>query len=776
MKGHRDIVPFVRPAAALLALCLLAAPMAATARQAMPPEGTPIERIEIRGAETTREGRIRAVMQLAEGEGFSAEALRRDLQAIADIGSYNPLTISVSTERSADEGLVLVVEVEENPRIASISFVGNVAFRSDRMTRELDFKVGDILPTAARASTARNIRRFYADGGFRSAIVRVNVTDAIDGEGVDVQVIINEGEKIRIRDLRIDGNSHFSDFRIRTWVANSGSWAIFRNYYDDRAFDDDLRLIEARYADAGFLDARARRGVFDYDQERAVVSPRIVIEEGPRYVLERVSFEGVTLFNEDEVQPLFAGRLGRPYNGDRMRQSVERLRVLYGNEGHVDARFEPRFLKDPGTGTVEVVIRVEEGRVVYVGNVRIQKDTYDYQFDLNALERFMDWTSPGVRDEALIREVRLQPGEKFRTADEVRTVERLRNLGFLQSARVRRVPTDDPAVDDVVVAVEQDPAAGYLGVTAGIGERSGPAVSFSYVNPNLFGEARVLRAGATVGRRLSSFSLGYLDRQWRDTNDSMEYQLYRDAESLRGWGYRTYGASAEYGTPFSEYVKGFLRLRVEQVRLVRRDQRLREPVDSYEVIALRPMLVRDRRDDRRWTTKGYLVSGGIETGYASGALLKFLHDLEWYQKLDEDADWVYAYAHRAGVQPYSASSIGITERFFLGGSGSLRGFAYRGVGPRDPGARSAVVGGTVMAIQRHELRHRFNKFLRGRVFLDAGIVEDGFDSWGSPRASAGVGVSVDLGVFVVDVDLGRPIAKRSRDRSQLVHFRVRSNF
>ena len=483
-----------------------------------------------------------------------------------------------------------------------------------------------------------------------------------------------------------------------------------------------------------------------------------------------------TLFNEAELRALIAPHLGKPYDGEKVRASIDAMRALYGNEGYVDAQFSPEFAKDRAASAVDLVIDVKENGVVYVGRVRVQKQTYNYEIDLNALESFMDWTAPGVKDEAIIREVRLQPGAKYRTADEVRSVERLRNLGFLKDATIRREPTGDPQVSDVVVEVEEDPAAGYLGVSAGVGERSGPAVTFSYVNPNLFGEARVLKAALTLGRRLSSFSIGYLDRQFRDSDDTFEWQAYRDSESYGEWGQRTYGASAEYGTPFSEYVRGYMRLRVEQVDLKRRDQDLREDMDSYWVVALRPMLVRDRRDNTRWTTKGYLVSGGIETGYADGALLKFLHDMEWYKSIDDESDWVYAYAHRAGVQPYRASSIGITERFYLGGSGSLRGFRYRGVGPKDKGEPDAIVGGTIMLAQRHELRHRFNKHLRGRAFVDAGIVEDAFYSWGAPRVGAGVGVSVDLGVFVVDVDFGAPVVKQSNDKTQVVHFRIRSNF
>src|SRR5690606_26373114 len=157
---------------------------------------------------------------------------------------------------------------------------------------------------------------------------------------------------------------------------------------------------------------------------------------------------------------------------------------------------------------------------------------------------------------------------------------------------------------------------------------------------------------------------------------------------------------------------------------MREDQDIAEDMGSYGVYAVRGMVVRDMINDRRWPTKGYKVSGGIEPGFAQNSYIKFLHSLEVARALDRQENWVYYYGHNAGLMPNDAERIGISERFFIGGTSTIRGFQPHGIGPRDENEHDVHVGGVTMLTQRHELRRRFARYLSGRLFLDAGVLED----------------------------------------------------
>lgn len=757
----------------LLLAILVTGPVAAL--QPFPPDGTAITDVIVEGTERTEPSRIEAVMELKRGTPFRRDAQRRDMQTIADLGYYNPLTISMTTEDSSG-GVILRVRVDENPVVDRITLLGNVKFKRDRLLRELDFAEGDILPLAAKSRTSRNLRNYYAKGGYKSTTVRVSVEAAEEEGHVNVSILIDEGEKIKIKDLKVTGNKHISDFRISTSVLNSGSWLFFRNYYDDEAFDDDLRTVESMYRDAGYLDARAQRGEFEYDSGKAQVTPEIVVTEGPRYRVERVESSGNYLITETEITEAFKGMIGRNFDGKRFGTALRNVYHLYGEQGYADAQIDADFVKNPETGKVIVQLDIAENDIVYVGQIIIKKNTYDYEVDLNALERFVDWTSPGVKSEAVLAEVTLEPGERYDTREEQRTIRRLRNLGIFKNVNIEREPTVDPQVSNVVVDVEQDPNAGYIAITGGIGQVSGFAVGVSYVNPDLFGKARVLKANATLGSRVQTFNIGYLDRHFQDSDNSLELSLYYDRVRFHGIGQHIHGASVEYGIPLGEYNTLLIRPRGEHVNLTGDPGDLEEDLDSYWVGAVRTLFVRDLRNDRRWTTRGYRASAGVEIGAAREFMTKFLTDFDWYTPLDDPEDWVYRFRNSFAVQPYDADHVGFSERFFLGGRSSLRGFRVHGVGPVDEQEHDVFTGGSTVWSQSHELRHRFTDFLAGRVFVDIGMLNEQPMHFGTLRASSGVGASFDVGAFVVDVDAGFPIQTRGEDEKQLFSFSLRSNF
>ncbi|MEQ8819747.1 MAG: outer membrane protein assembly factor [Sumerlaeia bacterium] len=767
----------------LIGFALLAAAVPLAARQ-LPLEGEPIADVEIRGLDRYPEANVLQVMELDAGDAFSGAALRRDLDAIVGLGVFDPLSLRAESEANAQGETVLVIVVRENPVVNSIGFIGNVKYSSDRLRRELDFKEGDILPAAVRTTAARNIRRFYEGGGYKGAEVSVRVREA-EGEasGADVTITIDEGRKIQIKDLIIRGNSAIPDWRLKPALTNSGSWLIFKNYYDENAFEDDLRMVERKYADKGYLDAKATADDPIYDEDEAKISPVIVVEEGPRYRVRDVEIAGNALFGDEEVRKPFAPMIGDVFDGEETREAFAKLRRLYGDQGYIDAKVDGTFVRHPEDGSVTIDVEIVEGAQVFVGDIRVQKPDYsDVPPPTNPIARFLESTSPGVTNEAIMREVQLEPGDVWRDKEERRSVQRLRRLGFFRDVRVRRVPTEDPRINDAVVEVEEDATAGYFGVSAGVGERSGPAITLSYDNPNLLGDARDLSIYGTVGRRSSGFGISYLDRYLGDSENSLRLRAYRDAARFDGIGERIYGTSGELGVPmeqfgpFDEYWTSFIRLRLEQVNLIRRDQDLESPVDGYHVAALRTMLRRDIRNDLRWPTEGYTVAGGFETGYADGFLLKALHDFEWYKALDDEEDWVYAYEHTVGLMPYDIDDIGYTERFFLGGTSTLRGFEARGIGPTDRGDDSTHIGGATSVAQSHELRRRFNRYFAGRVFVDAGVLENDPLEWGTPRVGTGVGVTFNAGPAVVDFDLAAPVVREDDDEPQVFHFRLRGGF
>jgi outer membrane protein insertion porin family len=762
-----------------LALALLAAvPIAARALVALadpPPDGTVISEVRIEGLTRVPTGELTRVMELRAGAGFRRDALRSDLQAIANTGKVDPVSIAADYQVQPDGRVAVIITARENPTLRRLQVIGNVYFSEAQLKAEIDYKEGDILPAAARTIVIQSLRGFYSRGGYKN--VRVDVTtekDPDDPTLVDMLVTVDEGERIRIDDLIFRGNTFHSSVYLRTRVMNSGSWLIFDNWFDDRAFDDDLRTVEAVYRSSGFLDVTARRGEFIYSAEKAEVSPVIEIREGPRYRVKAIDVRGAAAFTKAEIDAVFAPLVGDYHNGRKFEEAVSAVRKMYGDQGYIDVQIDSRVEKEPETGLATWVVTIAEGGIITVGEVTANMERYAFDIELGGVEKLVNHFSPGTKTETVLREVRLRPGEKYRTADEARTVERLKNLGIFEEVSVRRKPTADPNVQDAEIVTRDRHVGGFFVASLAYGEQSGPALTLGYVNPNLYGEADRFSVRATVGERTRNVRIGYYDRYIGDSDWSYEFTAFRDFERYRVYSQRTYGLWNEFGDRWNDDTTALYRVRLEHTKFRNVRGNPRYDFDSYYTIAGRFRLVQDKVDDIRYPTRGYRIGGAVEGGYADGPLTKFTHEYDRYFHLGRQ--WVYMYGHTVGVSPFDADEFGLGERFFVGGSSTLRGFRPREVGPRDPDERRLAIGGATRLTQRHEIRYPFTRFMYGRVFTDAAILDKDAFSVDRPRAASGFGVNADLGPVILDVDLGFAWLKRSSDRTRVLSFRVGSDY
>jgi translocation and assembly module TamA len=104
--------------------------------------------------------------------------------------------------------------------------------------------------------------------------------------------------------------------------------------------------------------------------------------------------------------------------------------------------------------------------------------------------------------------------------------------------------------------------------------------------------------------------------------------------------------------------------------------------------------------------------------------------------------------------------IAPSRRFYAGGGGSVRGFGYQELGPRDP-VFDDPIGGRSLAEFALEARIRVGNF--GIVpFVDAGnIYTSELPKLDDLRFGAGIGVRYHSRFGPIRVDVGTPIDRRS---------------
>src|SRR5690606_25869223 len=92
--------------------------------------------------------------------------------------------------------------------------------------------------------------------------------------------------------------------------------------------DDDVAALRRYYQDHGFFDVRiGRKLIVSPDQREMMV--QFLIEEGPRYVIEKISFEGNQKVSEAELRQKLKLVEGRPYDANALQRDVRQVVRAY---------------------------------------------------------------------------------------------------------------------------------------------------------------------------------------------------------------------------------------------------------------------------------------------------------------------------------------------------------------------------------------------------------------------------------------------------------------
>jgi outer membrane protein assembly factor BamA len=184
---------------------------------------------------------------------------------------------------------------------------------------------------------------------------------------------------------------------------------------------------------------------------------------------------------------------------------------------------------------------------------------------------------------------------------------------------------------------------------------------------------------------------------------------------------------------------------------------------------------RDTTDNPLLPSRGSAIGFGYERAGTFGGAYnfdKFSADATAYYTLSEDLldrKTILSTRVRAG---WVNGETPFFERFYGGGSGSIRGFRYRGVSPRS-GPDDDPIGGAFSLTGGAELGFPLaGETLRGVIFADVGTVERDLRI-GTIRSSVGFGVRLTLPIFgqiPLALDFGFPISKDRRDDTQIISF------
>ena len=731
---------------------LLAILAVAAAGQAAPPADVPdgllVARVEFAGVVSISEAYLRRAVQTREGQTFQRAQLEADVRELLRTRKF--LNVYANTALEAGQVVVTFV-VDEKPAIEGVLLSGNERVK-DKDLYPLVPSPGQPLDRYEVDRSREELLRKYREKGYYYATVELD-QQALEQERRLVYRI-TEGPRVRVRKILFEGADAFSPARLQSEVQTKTYVWIFRTgAFNDEQAASDAAALEQFYRREGFLDVRVGYRLEFAGVDRSDLTVVFVVEEGPRYRIDEIEVEGNTTFTTEDLRGRLALQPGEYLRDEVLQADIRRLRDLYGEIGYVDVVVLTAydFLDEPELVRLRIAIR--ENKRSRVGRVTVRGNTH-------------------TKDNVIRRELRFYPGEDYNTVKARDAERRIRETGLFVAEKVRITPLEDvDGYREALVEVEETDAILFL-IGAGVSTDSGLLGSISLENrnfdlfdvPRTFGQfvrgqafrgaGQRLRLSAEPGTELTRFRIDFFepylgDRPLQLGTSAYLWQRDRDAYDERRIGTTfSLGRRFESGPLAGWAVEGALRvegIKIDDVAaLAARD--IREAKGSSLLTSAKATIVRDTTDSRFRPSEGYRLTLSWEQAGALGGDHSFGRPsagIVWYHTVHTDIfDRKSVLALRADTG-YIVGDAPMFERYYAGGFGSMRGFAFRGISPRK-GIRDDAVGGDFIVLTGGEYSFPlYGKSIRGVTFLDMGTVEEDFTvkSW---RAAAGFGIRIDV--------------------------------
>ena len=741
--------------------------------------GSPVRlaAIDFEGLDPTLAAQARRQIAVSPGDVVPSGALattRKTLLAWLRRQGYYEAELTGS-ESSEGDSRSLHFEVRLGPRY-EIVVVGNVALTTAELLDVGDLANRPIVTHGTWQMMALRMKERYAEHGYAFAEVNAEMEET---EPRVVRFTIHEGARVRVRDVRVEGNRALDRREILSLLhVRPSGWRDFfapdPTLYRPDLLSSDLEAVQARYRELGYFDAKVEEGEPEVSADGASVVLTITIAEGPQRIVRSVAVDGVpapVAVSEADL----ATRAGQPYREEDVESDNRLIKKRLGGFGYADARVSAEFTtavvdESGNRASVDLRYRVEAGSPVHIGHVIIQRNYF-------------------TRDSVVRRSLPFDSGDPLDPDALARAQTDLLRLGLFRSASVRAVEPSGP-VRDVVVE---------------IGERPNGELFAGYGYDTSAGFRHFLQIGhnnvAGTGRRLAfrgGFNLrskDFVPDEWIVSLDGKEPYFLDSRTALRAT--TTYQQSERNVDEFSqrsfsaalgperEFFRGLrasylAEFEDSDVFDVAPDAVLTgQDVGRHRTVSMNPLLVYDGRDDPFKPTRGVFES--LRLRYAAPG---FGSDTHFFKVVGQHSQYIplggltALYAGRVGY----GLPIGITEqmplreRFFLGGRTSVRGYNENEIGPR--GDNGDPIGGDFLVNFNTELRFPLFLGLRGAVFLDGGgdYLVDQSISFHEFREGAGPGLRYQTPVGTIALDYGFKIDRRAGESIGEVHFTIGNIF
>jgi outer membrane protein insertion porin family len=720
-----------------------------------------VNSIVVKGLKRIEEGAVKSKITQKVGEPISDEKISQDIKNIFKMGYFDDVKTEIET---LEGGVELIYVVKEKPTIVRVEFQGNKEMKDDKLREKTTITVGSIDDTALIQDNVSKLKLYYEEEGYWLATV-VPVINRISENEVRLTFQIDEGKKVRIRQINIVGNKAISTGKIKG-VMKTTTWKIYSfifssGYYRKEVMNSDVERIKDLYFDNGYIKVVVADPEVRLSEDRKGMIITINISEGEQFRISSVTITGNKAYPESELRKRISSAPGAVFSKEVLKKDISSMTELYTDHGYALANVYPDIVPDDADKTVGLTYKVEEGDVYRIGRIEISGNTK-------------------TRDNVIRREIRLDEGDLFNSALLKRSYERINNLNFFETVDLSPKPRYKEKLLDIDVKVKEK-ATGFISVGGGYSSVDGLIGMVDVTQGNLFGTGRYVKVRGELGGKSAYYEFSYRDPWFLDKPVSLTFNIYNLRREYIDYSRRAIGFGFGFGKEFSEYWSGNLSYNLEKAKIFNvassADQRIKNQAGegSKTTSSITPSLTRDTRDNFLDPSSGsrnsiYVTFAGVG---GQNAFIKGVADSAWFFPFGSTT---IALRGRFGyAKGIFNKELPWYERFYVGGIYTVRGLGYGQAGPK---SNDEYIGGTKELIFNTEFIFPIlsELKLKGVVFFDAGNSYDSAEAIGKLRYTSGTGIRWISPMGPIRVEWGYNLDRKPGEASNKVEFTFGSFF
>ena len=748
----------------------------------------PIEKINFIGLNNTTENTLLKEIPLKVGDEYSDSASDTIIQSLFQTGLFSDISVT------SNEGNINITLVE-NPTIKF--FVFNIDsgsgfsnwLKGEKLllsTETLKEELETNKLSSGNPYTQTKLDEFllllkskYSGSGYYNA--KISPSISVDAQNrVGIELNINQRERVKIESFSISGSNEIPSERLLKLFKIGEADMAFVNYFTNKdlfteaEFSQGIDSMTNAYFNLGFLDFKILNVETKLGDKKEKMSLSIQISEGIQYKLGKISFNGgLEVFSREELAGTITTNEGDIFNRSTIIRDIQTLTDKFADKGFAFVDINP--VTTDFLNTVNVNFNISLNKKTYINRITISGNTR-------------------TQDAVVRREIGIAEGGLYSRSILRKSILNLRRLGYfsdvqISTSEVAGMP--DKINIGILVTETQTGSVSFM-----MSHSNNYGISFGagIQEKNIFGSGNTLNADFKISESYNKLSFYFMNPNYNEQGHSVSFGAFRseindDDVAINSYEINTTGASIGYGIPLSDNTR--VNTEFEDTTNEIKCSSLFSS-SGYESSQCATKNNDEFMLNINWnknTLNNYLYPTlGVNNALSARIALP-LGDYRYFNlsadhtsyKPVSDTTTLKLTGNFNLSKGFSGKALPFYKRNFGGGSGSVRGFGNKTLGPLYPngkakGGEIAILGSANLITPAFFVEN--NEKMRMSAFIDAGNIFEKSSNIeiGDIRMSAGLGFAYLSPIGSIGAFISTPILKKDGDTIEDFGFSLGTGF